>query len=99
MSQISDVSIRPMRDDEKRNVHSIMRRAFPLVQQWFFSWTPNVLVAEQNGKLLGAIVLKLLGLPHNRKGGLVYWVFTAPEARGLGLGQRLVEAGIDFFKQ
>ncbi|MBE7385643.1 MAG: GNAT family N-acetyltransferase [Leptolyngbya sp. SIO1E4] len=97
MSQVSDVVIRPMRDDERGTVHAIMRRAFPLVDQWAFSWTPNVLVAEQGGQLLGAIVLKLFALPHNRKGGSVAWVFTAPEARGQGLGQRLVEAGIDFF--
>ncbi|NER84455.1 MAG: GNAT family N-acetyltransferase [Leptolyngbya sp. SIO1D8] len=96
MSEVADVVIRPMRDDERRTVHAIMRRAFPLVDQWAFSWTPNVLVAEQSGQLLGAIVLKLFPLPRNRKGGSVAWVFTAPEARGQGLGQRLVEAGIDF---
>lgn len=99
MSQVSDVVIRPMRDDERGTVHAIMRRAFPLVDQWAFAWTPNVLVAEQSGQLLGAIVLKLFALPNNRKGGSVAWVFTAPEARGQGLGQRLVEAGIDFFEQ
>ena len=99
MSQISDVDIRPMRDDERRNVYAIMRRAFPLVDRWFFSWTPNVLVAEQGGQLLGAIVLKLFALPHNRIGGSVSWVFTAPEVRGRGVGQRLVEGGIDFFER
>jgi hypothetical protein len=57
-------------------------------------WTPNVLVAERDGHLLGAVVLKLLTLPHNRKGGLVYWAFTAPEARGLGLGGSLDDASV-----
>jgi len=92
------VIIRPMRAGEKQAVHSIMRQSFPLIEQWFFSWTPNVLVAEQNRQVLGATVLKLFSLPRNRKGGLICWVFTAPEARGLGLGQRLVEAGFDFFE-
>ncbi len=99
MSEISDVDIHPMRDDERRNVHAIMRRAFPLVDQLFFSWTPNVLVAEQDGQLLGAIVLKLFPLPHSRKGGSISWLFTAPEVRGRGLGQRLVESGLDFFER
>ncbi len=99
MSQISNVSIRPMRDDERGNVRAIMRRAFPPFDQLAFSWTPNVLVAEQDRQLLGAIVLKLFALPHNRKAGSVAWIFTAPEVRGRGLGQRLVEAGIDFFEQ
>ena len=99
MSQVSDVVIRPMRDDERGTVHAVMRRAFPLVDQWAFAWTPNVLVAERGGQLLGAIVLRLFTLPHNRKAGSVAWVFTAPEVRGQGLGQRLVEAGLDFFER
>ena len=98
MTQAS-IIIRPMQADEKQVVHSIMRQSFPLIQQWFFSWTPNVLVAEQDGQLLGATVLKLFSLPNNRKGGLIYWVFTAPEARGLGLGQRLAEAALEFFEE
>ena len=99
MSEVSDLVIRPMREHERQNVHALMRRAFPLVDQWAFSWTPHVLVAEQSGQLLGAIVLKLFALPHSGKAGSVAWVFTAPEARGQGLGQRLVESGIDFFEQ
>jgi L-amino acid N-acyltransferase YncA len=99
MPQTTEIHIRPMQKEERRKVHAIMRQAFPLIQQWFFSWTPHVLVAEQEGKLLGGIVLKLFKLPRGRKGGLVAWIFTAPEARGLGAGQRLAEAGIDFFEQ
>ncbi|MBL7162319.1 MAG: GNAT family N-acetyltransferase [Anaerolineales bacterium] len=99
MTQASNITIRPMQAGEKKTVHGIMRQSFPLIQQWFFSWTPNVLVAERDGQLLGATVLKLFPLPGGRKGGLVYWVFTAPEARGLGLGQRLVEAALRFFEE
>ena len=99
MTQASNITIRPMRADEKKTVHGIMRQSFPLIQQWFFSWTPNVLVAERDRQLLGATVLKLFPLPGNRKGGLVYWVFTAPEARGLGMGQRLIEAALQFFEE
>ena len=97
--QIDYIHIRPMQPDEKPAVHAVMRQAFPLIQQWFFSWSPHVLVAEREGELLGAIVLKLYALPKDRKGGLVSWVFTAPQARGLKLGQRLTEAGFDFFEQ
>lgn len=95
----SDMFIRPMQAAEKPAVHAIMRRSFPLIEQWFFSWTPHVLVAEQEGKLLGAIVLKVFTLPHHRKGGLACWVFTAPEARGLQVGQRLTEAGLGFLQE
>jgi GNAT superfamily N-acetyltransferase len=98
MTQESNIYVRPMRLEEKRDVHNIMSRSFPLVQSWFFSFTPHVLVAEQNGQLLGATVLKLVPLPGSRKGGLISWVFTAPEARGMGAGQRLIEAALHFFE-
>ena len=94
-----NIIVRPMQPEEKPEVHAVMRQAFPLIQQLFFSWSPHVLVAEQEGELLGAIVLKLYDLPEDRKGGLVSWVFTAPQARGLKLGQRLTEAGFEFFEQ
>lgn len=93
------IQIRPMQPAEKPAVKAIMRQSFPLVQQWFFSWSKHVLVADREGELLGAIVLKLYDLPEERKGGLVSWVFIAPAARGLRLGQRLVEAGLDFFER
>jgi len=48
--------------------------------------------------MLGATVLKLIPLPGNRKGGLVWWVFTAPEARGMGAAQRLIEAALHFIQ-
>jgi len=95
----ASLNIRSMRADEKQEVASLMRQSFPLLQQWFFSWTPNVLVAEQNGQLLGATILKLFSLPKNCKGGLIAWVFTAPEARGLGLGQQLSEAALEFLEE
>lgn len=96
MERISDVNIRPMRHDERSNVRAIMNRSFQLIERYFFEWTPNVLVAEQDGQLLGAIMLKLFTLPHNRQGGSISWLFIAPEARGRKLGQCLVEAGLNF---
>jgi len=98
MVQESNIYVRPMRLEEKKVVHNIMSRSFPLVLRLFFSFSPHVLVAEQNGQLLGATVLKLIPLPGNRKGGHIYWVFTAPEARGIGTGQKLIEAALQFFK-
>jgi GNAT superfamily N-acetyltransferase len=98
MAQESNIYVRPMRLEEKKVVHNIMSRSFTLVERLFFSFTPYVLVAEQNGQLLGATVLKLIPLPGNRKGGLIYWIFTAPEARGMGTGQKLIEAALHFFE-
>jgi GNAT superfamily N-acetyltransferase len=98
-NQFSDVNIRPMRDDERLIVRSMLRRAFSFIEQCYVEWTPNVLVAEGDGQLLGAVILKLFALPHHRIGGTISWVFTAPEARGQGVGQQLVEAGLDFLER
>ncbi len=89
MAQESNIYVRPMQLEEKKVVHDIMSRSFTLVERLLFSFTPHVLVAEQNGQLLGATVLKLIPLPGNRKGGLIYWIFTAPEARGMVSGGRV----------
>ena len=90
--------IRPMRAEEKGTVRGIMKRSFPLVQRWFFSFTPNVLVAEQNGRLEGAIVFKIIPFQRGRSGGLLCWAFTSPETRGSGIGQRLIEEGIRYLE-
>jgi GNAT superfamily N-acetyltransferase len=96
---MKDIHIRPMIAEEKQAVGAIMRSSFELTQQLFFSWSKDVRVAEQGGTILGAIVLKMFPLPAGRKGGLIAWVFTAPEARGTGAGQRLIEAGLNSLKE
>jgi len=96
---VKDIHIRPMLGEEKQEVGAIMRHSFELTQQLFFSWSKDVLVAEKDGKLLGAVILKMFSLPGGRKGGLIAWVFTSPEARGTGAGQRLTEAGLEFLEK
>ncbi len=95
----AETKIRPMRDEEKPAVRDIMRRSFPLVQRWFFSFTPHVLVAETGGKIQGAVVLKLFALPRGRRGGLMYWAFTRPDTRGQGVGRQLFDAGLRFLEE
>ena len=95
----AETKIRPMRDEEKPAVRDIMRRSFPLVQRWFFSFTPHVLVAETGGEIQGAIVLKLFSLPRGGRGGLMYWAFTRPDARGQGMGRQLFDAGIRYLEE
>ncbi|MBN1261367.1 MAG: GNAT family N-acetyltransferase [Anaerolineae bacterium] len=92
------ITIRPLRNEEKPALAKVMRRSFPLIQQWFFAWTENVLVGEYRGEPLGAIVLEVFPLPKGRKAGFVAWVFTDPRARGLGMGQQLTEAALAFFE-
>lgn len=94
----SDIMIRKMEEEDKDQVITAMRRSFSVIARWFFSFSPNVLVGERNGEILGAVVLKTFKISANTRGGLIAWIFTVPEARGLGLGQALTEAGIEFFE-
>jgi GNAT superfamily N-acetyltransferase len=93
------ISVRLMRDDEKRAARVLAGRAFPPLGGVFFSPPPNTLVAEQDGQLVGAVVLKTFVLPDGRRGGVVMWLMTDPRARGLGVGQRLVEKALRFFEE
>ena len=94
-----DIKIRNMKEDEKDKVLTAMNRSFSLIERRSFYFTPNVLIAERDGEILGAIVLKIFEISQNIKEGLISWVFTVPEARGLGLGQTLTEAGIKFLEK
>ena len=56
MYRSRDINIRPIREGKRLNVETIVRRAFPLVERWFFEWMPDVLVVEQEDQLLGLVV-------------------------------------------
>ena len=86
--------IRDMTRDDRKTILRIMRRAFPIFQQLFFSLTPNVLVYEDDSQIPGAVVLKTFSIPKGQKAGVVYWIFTDPDAQGRGVGQALFEAGL-----
>lgn len=93
------ITIRPLRDDEKPTLRKLANRSFTTVFQGiFFEMTPHTLVAERNGTLLGAAVLKLFTLGGQQMGE-VAWLFTAPEVRGSGVGQQLVDAGLAYLSE
>ncbi|MDH3251186.1 MAG: GNAT family N-acetyltransferase [Ignavibacteria bacterium] len=99
MPQESSVLIRPMVPEEMHLVHEVMRRSLPFFQRWFFAISHDVLVAEQFGRILGAIVLKFIPLPERRRGGVLSSLFTDPDARGRGVGRMLVDGGIHFLEK
>ncbi len=93
------VMIVPMDPSEKKEVKKLMQSVFPFLMQLFFSFTPNILVAKKDGKIVGGVILKVFTLSKNRKCGLVAWIFSDVSARGLGVGQRLVESALGFFQE
>ncbi|MBV9455400.1 MAG: GNAT family N-acetyltransferase [Rubrobacter sp.] len=93
----TEIPVRWMREDEKGVVRALADRAFPLGN--FFSPPPHTLVAERSGRLVGAVVPELFVLPDKQRGGVIVWLMTAPEVRGCGVGGRLVETALGFFKE
>jgi len=92
------IQVRAMQPHEKGPVKSILRRAFSPIQCLFFSWKGHTLVAQRDGRLLGAAVLDVFPLPDGRQGGIVLWIFTDPSVHGQGAGQALAEAAIAYFE-
>ncbi|MFW5714000.1 MAG: GNAT family N-acetyltransferase, partial [Brevefilum sp.] len=96
---MTDIHIRKMKPKERKTVMSIMRRSFPVFMQLFLSLSKDTLVAETDGKILGGIVLKTFNLSKDIKVGIVEWIFTSSDARGLGAGQALIEAGLAWLEE
>jgi ribosomal protein S18 acetylase RimI-like enzyme len=93
------ISVHHMREEETGAVRSLAGQAFSRLESVFFSPPPQTLVAERNGRLVGAIVPKVFVLPDKRRCGAIFWLMTAPEARGNGVGGRLVEATLEYFEE
>ena len=53
------ISVHHMREEETGAVRSLAGQAFSRLESVFFSPPPQTLVAERNGRLVGAIVAKV----------------------------------------
>jgi GNAT superfamily N-acetyltransferase len=93
------ISVRRMRAEEKEAVRSLAGRAFSRPEGVFFSPPPQTLVAERDGRPVGAVVPRVFMLPNKRRCGAVFWLMTDPEARGLGAGGRLLEGALGHFQE
>ncbi len=91
--------IRQMKKEEKKQIRKLVWQIFPVTEAWPFRITPNLLVVEHEGKLVGGAALRTFSLLKKRKGGFVEYIFTASEVQGKGFGQKLVEASIDLLKE
>ena len=72
----------------------LARRAFGFLQAAFVQPTGNTYVYELSGEIAGVVVLSTFAYMRNRCGGVVKWLFTAPEARGRGAATALVEYSV-----
>ncbi|MCG8479860.1 MAG: GNAT family N-acetyltransferase, partial [Spirochaetales bacterium] len=94
-----ELRIRAMRDGETKSVREVMKNAFPFLMRFFFSVTKETFVAEKDGALAGGVVTKTFRINREKKGGLVAFIFTNDRARGLGLGQKLLDHALAYFEE
>lgn len=95
----SDVHVRPMAPDEARAVGSVMRRSFGGLAGLLFGLGKANFVATVDGRIVGAVVASAFRIDAQRRGGVVKWVFTLPEARGHGVASALVDRALAWFEE
>ena len=93
------VQVRPMAPDEKREVAAVMRRSFGGLAGLLFGLGKANFVATVDGRIVGAVVASAFRIDATRRGGVVKWVFTLPEARGHGVASALVERALAWFEE
>jgi ribosomal protein S18 acetylase RimI-like enzyme len=98
------ISVRRMGADEEEAVKALAGHAFSPLASISFPRSPEALIAERGGELLGAVVLRTFTLPgdgrdEDRRGGVMVWLMVEPGARRLGVGGRLVEAALRSFEE
>jgi ribosomal protein S18 acetylase RimI-like enzyme len=93
------ISVRRMGADDEEAMKALAGRVFSPLASISFPRLPEALVAEQDGKLVGAVVLRIFYLPGEHKCGVMFWLMTDPEARGVGVGRRLVGSALRYFEE
>ena len=98
------ISVRRMGADDEEAVKALAGRAFSPLASLSFPRSPDALIAERGGQVLGSVVLKTFGVPgsgrdEDRLGGVMLWLMVDPGARGLGVGGHLVEAALRSFEE
>lgn len=76
----------------------MVRICFGWLAALFFDFGKQVFVYELDGQLVGAVTLGLFRIDRQRRGGLVKWIFTLPEARGMGAASELLSAALHWFE-
>lgn len=76
-----------------------MRRSFGGLAALMFSAGKAAFVAEVDGRMVGGVTLGAFRIGAGRRGGVVKWLFTLPEARGHGVASSLLDHAMDWFAE
>ncbi len=91
--------IRRLVPGEERALEAVMRRSFGGLAGVRFGPGTVAFVAEMEGRIVGGATLGAFRIDAARRGGVVKWLFTLPEARGHGVAAALVERALAWFDQ
>ncbi len=98
---MNEIIIREMKPEEKKEVTAVAFKAFPFLMRLFFSFSKDTLIAEYKGSIVGGVILKMFSIRKSHKSvkaGLISFIFSDPAIQGVGVGQRLAEAGISYME-
>jgi GNAT superfamily N-acetyltransferase len=76
-----------------------MRRSFGGLAGMMFTAGKQAFVAERGGRIVGGVTLGVFRIDAARRGGVVKWLFTLPEARGHGVASALVDRALAWFDE
>ena len=93
------IVIRPLASGERRALATVMRRSFGGLAGVVFSSGKTTFVAVAAGRLVGGAVVGTFPIDGARRGGIVKWLFTLPEARGSGVASALLDRALAWFDE
>jgi len=85
--------------EDREKVESIGRGAFPFPQSALVHSSPHMLAAKHEGEIVGGTISEIFEPKEGEKVGLVTWIFTTEEARGLHAGEAVLDATVDYLEE
>ena len=89
------IVIRPMEEKEAPSVQEIGRRAFVGMERWMIGKPKKALVAEEDGRLAGAVMYKFMKAGGKRI-GYIDFAFVDPKRHNRGIGTALYGAAVEY---
>lgn len=85
--------------EDMEEVESVGRGAFPFPQSMLVHTSPHMLAARHQGEMVGGTISEIFEPEEGEKVGLVTWIFTSEEARGLRAGEALLDATVEYLEE